>query len=294
MREVDRRTPSLPNITVQQLEYLVTVSETDTWAEAAQQIGVTPSALSQGLAELERRLGVRLFERDGRRRTLRPNAAPALDHARRVLASTTALARWASDTAGGRAGGLRVGMIDAAATQHFPQVLRRFRDERPDVELHLVVRPSGELLDRLQRAELDVAVCVRPDQAREGIRTLDLIDDPLVVLAPPGTPDSISPEEWGPWVTFPEDSHTRAVIGRDLAAIGAPFEIIAESHQPEVLREMVRLGLGWTVLPRLPGDEPFRSTPVGRRQLAVARRHDAPPDPLADELERQLVDGASS
>jgi hypothetical protein len=59
---------SLPNLSVQQLDYLVAVHDAPTWADAAAAVGVTPSALSQGLSELERRLGVALFARDGRRR----------------------------------------------------------------------------------------------------------------------------------------------------------------------------------------------------------------------------------
>ena len=78
---------TLPDLTIRQLEYLVAVADEPTWAVAAQRVGVSPSALSQGLAELERRLGLTLFESVGRRRVLRSSASPVLDHARRVLTS---------------------------------------------------------------------------------------------------------------------------------------------------------------------------------------------------------------
>ena len=73
----------LPDLSIRQLEYLVAVDEAATWARAAALVGVSPSALSQGLAELERRLGVALFDREGRRRQLRPAAVPVVAHARR-------------------------------------------------------------------------------------------------------------------------------------------------------------------------------------------------------------------
>ena len=60
--------PVLPNVSTSQLAYLVAITRHRTWAEAASSLGVTPSALSQGIAELERRLGVPLFAADGRRR----------------------------------------------------------------------------------------------------------------------------------------------------------------------------------------------------------------------------------
>ena len=57
----------LPDLTIRQLEYLVAVDEAATWAKAAATVGVSPSALSQGLAELERRLGIALFDRETRK-----------------------------------------------------------------------------------------------------------------------------------------------------------------------------------------------------------------------------------
>ena len=127
--EVDSPSTPLPNLTVQQLEYLVAVSRSDTWAEAAASVGVTPSALSQGLAELERRVGVRVFERDGRRRVLSSAGTVVLAHAEAVVARTADLARWAAGVRTGAIGQVRIGMIDAAAVHHFPDVLHRFGAE---------------------------------------------------------------------------------------------------------------------------------------------------------------------
>ena len=282
---------ALPDLTVRQLEYLDAVSRRATWAQAAGSLGVTPSALSQGLAELERRVGVQLFERQGRRQVPTPAAAEVLDHARRVLAQTRDLARWAAAQRAGRTGRLRVGMIDAAAVDHCPEALRAFRTERPELDLHLVVAPSATLLAQLRDGDLDLVVCVA-DPATHGAADLALTPlraEPLAAYAPPGSRPG-PPSSWGPWVTFPAGSHTRGLIAEALGALGAPFEVVAESHQPEVLREMVRLGLGWTVLPVVQAErapDPLaraRRRPVAERTLVVARRADALPDAGVDAL----------
>lgn len=173
-----------PNLTVQQLEYLVAVVDERTWADAAQTVGVTQSALSQGLAELERRIGVTLFERVGRRRMLAPAAMPVLDHARMVVAATRDLGAWAARQRGGVQGEVRLGMIDAAAVHHFPKVLRRYRRERPDVELKLLVAPSGPLLVSLARSQLDLVVCVEPPAPVDGVEWSALLTEDLAVFAP--------------------------------------------------------------------------------------------------------------
>jgi DNA-binding transcriptional LysR family regulator len=283
---VRRVQPTLPDLTIRQLEYLVAIAEEPTWAVAAQRVGVSPSALSQGLAELERRLGVTLFESAGRRRVLRDVAAPVLDHARRVLALTTDLVDWSSRVRGARHGRARVGMIDIAAMEHCTGVIAEFRSERPDVALTLSVAPSAELLQRLGTGELDLVVCVEPPAPPPGIEIDVLLHEPLVVVAPPGATIG-QPATWGPWVTFPTGSHTRRLIFAALARLGAPTTVAAESHQPEVLLQMVELGLGWTVLPAPAGRPP--GPLLVERVLVLARRAGSIHDPAADELALRLL-----
>ncbi len=280
----------VPNLTVQQLEYLVAVSRSDTWADAAASLGVSPSALSQGLAELERRIGVTIFERQGRRRLISPAAHEVLAYAETVVARTRDLARWADHRRAGRSGQVRVGMIDAAAVHHFPDVIARFRQARPDIDLRLMVAPSGALMEELRRAGLDLVVCVEPRSTIEDVAWTLLLTEPLRVYAPNAIDAARPPRQWGPWVTFPQGATTRGVIAAALARVGAPFEVVAESHQPEVLREMVGMGLGWTVLP-VPQAEsgtnplaPARVKPIVERHLVLARRTDTVADPAVSAL----------
>jgi DNA-binding transcriptional LysR family regulator len=286
----------LPNLTIQHLEYLRAVLGAPSWAAAAAEVGVTPSALSQGLGELERRLGVPLFDREGRRRVLRPDAVTVATYAERVLAQTRDLSRWVDDARGGRAGRLRLGMIDAAAVHHFPGAVRAFRHERPHLDLHLTVAPSAELLASLTRGDLDLAVCIGPARPVPGTTATPLLDEALYVYAPDGPVGP--PAGWGPWVAFPDGSHTRALVADAVRAAGSGFEVVAESHQPEVLREMVRLGLGWAVLPANPdgGDRPrpVRAEPLLWRRIVAARRTDALPNAAADHLLDQLAASAAA
>jgi len=290
VRGVPDRSP-LPDLSIRQLEYLVAVAEEPSWALAAARVGVSASALSQGLAELERRIGLPLFERDGRRRRLRASAAPAVGHARQVLALTGDLAQWAERLRLGRTGRLRLGMIDVAAVGHHSEVLQSFRSEHPDVDLRLRVEPSAPLIDRLVSGDLDLVVCVEPPTTIPGIETEPLLDEELSVYGPPGARVD-DPTSWGPWVLFPEGSHTRASVVDALARLGAPLEVAAESHQPDVLREMVRLGAGWTVLPTMQAEQGDRPLTDGRalmkRRLVLATRRDSVRDPVVDDVAARL------
>ena len=291
------RVAPLPDLSIRQLDYLVAVAEEPSWALAADRVGVSPSALSQGLAELERRIGVALFERDGRRRRIRDSVAPVVDHARHVLGLTGDLADWADRIRQGRAGRLRLGMIDAAAVGHHSEVVRSFRSDHPDVDLRLRVAPSAPLIELLISGDLDLVVCVEPPAAIDGIDIEYLLTEELAVYAPPGV-TADDPAAWGPWVLFPAGSHTRDVVTAALARLGAPLEVAAESHQPEVVREMVRMGSGWTVLPTSQAERGDRALTGGRplttRQLVMATRRDSVRDPAVDELAERLRQASSS
>ena len=283
----------LLNLTVQQLAYLVAVADHETFSEAATSLGVTTSALSQGLAELERRIGLPLFERQGRRQMLRDEVADVLAYAQRVVADTRDLSRWVALARTGRVGRVRVGMIDAAAVHHLHDAMTSFRAEHPDVDLRLVVAPSGELLDQVRRGDLDLAVVVDP-MTTDGLDVVHVVTEPLVIVAPSGQRIGAS-ATWGPWVLFPRGSRTRELIERALVARGAVVDVVAESHQPDVLREMTRLGMGWTVLPQaqsgLTEGEVIAEAEivVAERRLVLVRPTSRSDNPAADQFTEALL-----
>lgn len=287
-----------PNLTASQLDYLVAALEHATWRDAAAAVGVSPSALSQGIAELERRLGVTLFVREGRRRVPTPEAERVQKHAKRILAELGELGRWADQVKGGAVGEVSIGMIDTAAIHHFGDTLMTFRQEHPDLTVRLLVQPSGQLLELLSQGKVDAIVAVDPNvEPGDGLITTPLIDEPLHVYAPPGTTVRASrPQNWGPWVGFPATSRTRARTARALRRRGVIYDVVAESSQPAVLREMVHLGMGWCVLPETDAEsEPHALSravpdPIDSRMLTLVHRADREPTAaLANLLTRLTI-----
>ena len=96
-------------------------------------------------------------------------------------------------------------------------------------------------------------------------------------------------------MAFASTSHTRQLVAAAVEAAGSKFDVVAESNQPDVLREMVRLGLGWTVLPVIQAEsEPdplvrAQPEPLMHRTLVAARRAGAVSNPLLDELVELLT-----
>lgn len=267
------------NLHMQQLAYLQAVERHGSQTEAARRLGVTQPALSQSLAQLERRLGAPLLERAGRGRRLTEAGGEVARFASDVLGRAAELREWLRQHEAGAGGVLRVGMIDAASLYVLPETVRAFREASPGVEVRLVVDRSGVLLERLARFELDIAFVVGPPP--EGYRSTEVLREPLYVYAPPGSEE---PPEQGDWALYPQGRRTRLLIDEGLALRGLRPRVTLESDNPAVLGQMVALGLCWSVLPAeiaeagTPSLRPQRRELVAERTLLAVRRAQAPDD----------------
>jgi DNA-binding transcriptional LysR family regulator len=287
LETTSRPDPGPLNVHLQQLAYLRAVEAAPTWSEAARRLHVSQPALSQSLAELERRLGVALFERAGRRRVLTPEGEEAAAFARRVLAEAHDLRERLHAGRAGVEGRLRVGMIDAASLYVLPRAVRSFRVSHPRVRLELTVASSGVLRAMLEAFELDIAFVTGP-AGETAPGDVEVFQEPLYLYGPPGDRRRAHEAEW---VLYPPGSRTRRQIDAALARQGIAPNVILESGNPQVLRQMVALGFGWSVLPAAVAESPpeplrRRGKSIARRSLLAVRRPDAPPDARAEAFLR--------
>lgn len=246
-------------LTLQQLRYFNAVAEGDTFADAAALIGISQSALSQGIARLEQVVGERLLERDGRRRRLTDAGELVAGYARRVLGESESLAADLDSRRSGRTGRLRLGLIDAAALYLFRDRLSRFRADHPGIELSIMVAGSDELEEALVDFRIDIAVMIGPTRTTAAAL---LATEPMHLY---GNPGPISDRTWA---LYPTGSRTRAAIDAGLAEAGIEPRVAVESGNPAVLRELAALTGSLTVLPPDVADQ----TPLNRVMNDVATR----------------------
>lgn len=313
----------LPNLSVHQLLYVREAARAPSWSEAARRLGVTQPALSQGVAEVERRLDVKLFDRRARRRSPTPELAEVLKVAEQILARVDDLDHRLEELRSGRRGTVRIGMIDTAALGPLAPAISAFRTRHPDITLTIVVEPSVSLSERVASGELDLAVVVAPNAVTTTLGTQLSVTPlfaegiyvyPAVETMPDRVTDTIvgtvtgtrvgtaktrsrrKPAEWGPWVTYPAGSQSRELIAAALARLGVPMEVVAESSNPDVLRQMVRLGVGWCALPHdvaEAGDQPLKripGRPLAVRNIAAIRRTDGLPNASTSLFFAAVVD----
>ena len=119
------------------LSHFVAVAEAGSMTLAARRLHVSQPALSRQIRELERFLGVQLFDRIGRRITLAADGREMLARSRRLLAEAQSLRERGAALGGAKSGVLRVGATPQFLEAAMPQVLTLYRRQHPEVEIRL-------------------------------------------------------------------------------------------------------------------------------------------------------------
>jgi DNA-binding transcriptional LysR family regulator len=171
-------------IDLRHLAALEAVARTRSFGAAARELGYTQSAVSQQIAQLERIVGQKLFDRPGGPRRVEPTEAGLLllGHADAIVAQLDAARADMAALAEGAAGTLRVGIYQSVGARLLPALVRRFRAQWPLVGVRVREESSAEdLLRLLEHGELDLTFADLP--LREGpFEWAELLQDPYVLL----------------------------------------------------------------------------------------------------------------
>ncbi|MFJ6539951.1 LysR family transcriptional regulator [Streptomyces sp. NPDC091385] len=245
---------------LRQLRYFVTVAETEHVGRAAERLHISQSPLSRQIAQLEKTLGLTLFERSQQRIRLTADGRVFLSEARALLLHADRLENLGRRLGRGEEGGLCIGYAaDAMHTGVLPRALRELHDERPGIHVALYNHPAAEQFEGLRRRSLDIALVSEPPAEEDpDLRAALLLDDPLLLAVPSGHPVAdlaeITPADLEelPWIAV---ENSRRPAWRDefiatCAASGFAPDIRLEAAEPLTALGLVASGLGLALVQR--------------------------------------------
>ncbi|CAM3418905.1 LysR family transcriptional regulator [Paracidovorax anthurii] len=291
------------NWTLDQLEVFLQVLEAGSFSAAADRLGVSQPAVSLQVRQLERRLGVRLIERVGKRVAPTPAGAELRHHGQGVQAAVRAASEAVRAHAAGVTGTVRLGTGATACLHFLPAVLRGLRQLHPTLQ---VVVSTGNTADCLQQVEhnlLDMALVTLP-AARRALYVRPVLQDPFAAIAPPGAAlprTHVRPRDWqeAPLVLFEPAAHTRALIDAWFVAGGPKPRPVMELGSVEAIKEMVASGLGYSIVPAMSLRDADRLRlqvrplrPALARSLGLVVRQDKPMARGMQALADAIVAGA--
>ena len=273
------------------LEQLVALARHLHFGRASESTNVSASALSRNLAQLEKTLGVRLFERDNRHVEITPAGQKVESWARETLEGWSALRGALTTSATTLAGEIRLYCSVTASYGLLTDLLGRLESAHPGIEIKLHTGDPEHAIARIRAGEEEVGIAARPDTLPRGLAFRRLADSPLVFIAAhdeeQGGKISDTAHALTAPMILPESGLARRRVDAWYKACGTPPKVHTEVTGNEAIVAMVALGLGAGVVPRIVLD----NSPLARkvRELNVSPAL-APYEIGLVTLERRLKD----
>ena len=240
--------------TLRQIEVFVATARRGNVTQAGAALGMTQSAASMALADFENQLGVRLFDRVGKRLVLNGDGRMLYPRAVEMVERAHELEQLFGQD--GRAVDLRLGASSTVGNYLLPQLIGQFRKQRPGSRFALEVGNTRQVMQRVLHFEVDVGFvegpCMDPDIEPIFWRSDELAictrpDDPL---AQPGgaTIEALRAAEW---ILREPGSGTREVVEQLLTSQLGDIKLAMELGGTEAIKRAVESGIGISCLPRI-------------------------------------------
>lgn len=238
------------------LRYFVTVAEEKNFTRAAARLHIAQPPLSRQIQQLEQDLGVALFEKGSRPLRLTEAGAFFLAHARPLLEQVRDL-KAMTQRVGKLERTLSLGFVASTLYGQLPEIIRRYRERYPEIEVTLHEMTTVEQLAALKEGRIDVGFG-RLTSEEPGIRRILLREEPMMVALPQGHRLAASAgalrltdlvrERLLVYPKAPRPSFADQVLGVFGAANLAPAQV-TEVRELQIAIGLVAAGQGLSIVP---------------------------------------------
>jgi len=271
------------------LTVLAAVARTGGVQAAARALHVTPSAVSQQVAKLEREAGVSLMVHGGRHLVLTAAGTALAERGERIAAELAGVQHDLARLTQQVGGPVTLVAFPTAVAAIVGPAATQVRLDLPGVELRVVETAEEPATERLRNGTVDIVVVER-DAARRrpvprGLREVPLLADPFMVMLPTSwpVPRALTDLAEADWVAGPGGSATRSVLDRVALAGGWRPRVAHEALEFPAVHALVAAELGCALVPRLALPDPAAAVAqavravslpgLGSRRLVARHRH---------------------
>lgn len=163
------------------LKYFVKVAEIRNFSEAARELNITQSTLSQQIRQLETELGVDLLSRSTHSVSLTDYGSTLLPYAKKTINDSESCISRIKDVQGLSVGELRIGTTYTFAPI-LNEALLAFMKQYPGVKVNIISRSVKELMELLDKQEIDIALSYRPSRSYPNIESHNLFENHLAAI----------------------------------------------------------------------------------------------------------------
>ncbi len=258
------------SLDLDECQAVLVLCRTGGFRAAADELGLSPSALSRQISALEQRLGVRLFDRDTRNVSLTASGQTFVRIAERILnIAEDGLAELDAHLSA-RHGHLTIAGLPSVTAGLLPGLLKTFTAKHPDIDLRILDALSGSVLEAVETGNADIGFTAGTVSARSRLSFQPLFDDDFVAVGAPGGPlNEERPYSWTevtrmPFIAMAEGTSVRELIDGACLRVGLKLVPRFEVSHLATAGALVSEGLGVTALPSL-------TLPVLRTETLIMR-----------------------
>jgi DNA-binding transcriptional LysR family regulator len=241
-------------VDLRQLEIIKAIAESGSFTAAGEKLHVSQSAISRQILLLEDELGEPVFHRIGRRIRITPAGESLLQLSHRVFRDMQDTTSAISDTRESLRGsiGLVGGMT--VCLYVFPALLSEVRRLHPNLDMRVTVGSTLRSIALLRSGAGDLGLLTLPIEASDLV-SVPLLEEELLLVTYPSHPlaakKRIVPADLDkqPFVLFETGSITRRLVEEFFARERITPPIIMETENVEIIKAMVRSGLGISIIP---------------------------------------------
>lgn len=173
---------NVTHFTIRQMRAAVSVANHRSFRRAAEELHMSQPALSLAIAELERQLGVTLFDRTSRSVLATEVGSAFVHEAARLLHDFDQLAQDTANVAHSPRGRVAVSCVASVAGSVLPAVLRRCLALHPQIQVTVRDAVASQVIDTVRQREADFGVTMAPGELGDGMSFEPLHQDPLHVV----------------------------------------------------------------------------------------------------------------
>ncbi|HGM5090190.1 MULTISPECIES: LysR family transcriptional regulator [Serratia] len=284
------------NYSLKQLRVFVAVARHGSFSRAGEAIGLTQSAVSHSVKELEAEVGVRLLDRTTREVVLTDAGLRLANRVERLLDELQAALLDARSFGVQRSGTVRVATSQTISAHLMPQCIAAGEREYPEIRIMLRDQAQQQVLHSVRNAEVDFGIVVDPVQAVD-LECEAVLHEPFLLLCRDDHPFAAQQEVlWSALngcrlVLQDYASGSRPLIDSALRQQGVEAQVVQEIGHPATLFPMVAEGIGISIFPALALPLPEggrlrvrRLVPEINRALMLVRRKNRSLTPAAEAI----------
>ena len=237
-----------------ELKLFKEIAATRSMSKGAAHCGVSQSAASQHVQEVERRLGVTLFDRSTRPLELTPAGKLYNDFCRDILIKEEELGLALESLKHQLDGAVRVASIYSIGLSEMSHLQEEFSTRYPTVQLQVEYMRPEKVYEAVLNGAADLGLVSYPEASRE-IAAIPWRDEEMQVAVPPSHPfaqrDEVYPADLNgqTFIGFDEDLSIRRELDRFLRAQGVDVNLAMHFDNIQTIKEAVALGTGISILP---------------------------------------------